>query len=130
MQNIHISYGGSSHVRCYLFLSVTSFSVIATLFDVVSCIFKLKDFSCSNSVMLHSFIKLGLQSPFWKSCCDAYQKIILLDNFIIMLGLLTHFNFVIAFSHYIALPIPPTLYCFFIPTLMFFLYSLFQMIDI
>ena len=53
MQNIHISYGGSSHVRCYLFLSVTSFSVIATLFDVVSCIFKLKDFSCSNSVMLH-----------------------------------------------------------------------------
>ena len=59
MQNIHISYGGSSHVRCYLFLSVTSFSVIATLFDVVSCIFKLKDFSCSNSVMLHPFIKLG-----------------------------------------------------------------------
>ena len=37
-----------------------------------------------------------------------------------MLGLLTHFNFVIALSHYIALPIPPTPYCFFIPTLMFF----------
>ena len=26
-----------------------SFSVIATLFDVVSCIFKLKDFNCSHS---------------------------------------------------------------------------------
>ena len=59
MQNIHISYGGSSHVRCYLFLSVTSFSVIATLFDVASCIFKLKDFKCSNSFRVHPFIKLG-----------------------------------------------------------------------
>ena len=59
MQNIHISYGGSSHVRCYLFLSVTSFSVIATLFDVASCIFKLKDFKCSNSFMPSPFIKLG-----------------------------------------------------------------------
>ena len=59
MQNIHISYGVSSHVRCYLFLSVASFPEFATLFEVVSCIFKLKDFSCSNSVMLHPFIKLG-----------------------------------------------------------------------
>ena len=59
MQNIHICYGGCNYVRCYLFLSVTSFSVIATLFDIFSCIFKLKDFSCSNSVMLYPFIKLG-----------------------------------------------------------------------
>ena len=40
----------SSHVSCYLFLSVTSFSVIATLFDVPSCILKLKDFNCCNSL--------------------------------------------------------------------------------
>ena len=42
------------------------------------------------------------QSPFWKSCCDAYQKIIFMDNFIILLGLLTQFNFVLVLSHYIA----------------------------
>ena len=50
---------GSSHVCCYLFLSVTIFSMITTLFDVVSCIFKLKDFKCCNSFMLYPFIKLG-----------------------------------------------------------------------
>ena len=49
----------SSHVSCYLFLSVTSFSVIATLFDVPSCILKLKDFNCCNSLTPHPFIKLG-----------------------------------------------------------------------
>ena len=50
---------GSSHVCCYLFLSVTIFSMIATPFDVVSCIFKLKDFNWSNSLMPHPIIKLG-----------------------------------------------------------------------
>ena len=48
-------------------LCVTRFSVIATLFDVVSCIFKLKDFECFLSLILlcpiHSLnwvIKLSL----------------------------------------------------------------------
>ena len=50
---------GSSHVCCYLFLSVTIFSMITTLFDVVSCIFKLKDFNWPNSLMPHPIIKLG-----------------------------------------------------------------------
>ena len=50
---------GSSHVCCYLFLSVTIFSMITTLFDVVSCIFKLKYFNWPNSLMLHPIIKLG-----------------------------------------------------------------------
>ena len=43
----------------HLFLSDTRFSVVATLFDVASCIFKLKGFKCSNSFMLYPIIKLG-----------------------------------------------------------------------
>ena len=35
------------------------FLVIATLFDVAYCIFKLKDFNCSNSFLPLPFIKLG-----------------------------------------------------------------------
>ena len=40
-------------------LGLTCFSVITTLFEVAFCIFKLKDFNCSNSFILHPFLKLG-----------------------------------------------------------------------
>ena len=57
VKHLHI-LRGSSHVCCYLFLSVTIFSIITTLFDVVSCIFKLKDFNWPNSLMSRPIIKL------------------------------------------------------------------------
>ena len=39
--------------QCFKFLSDT------TLFDVAFCIFKLKDFKCSNYFMIHPFSKFG-----------------------------------------------------------------------
>ena len=82
------------------------FSVIATLFDVASCIFKLKDFNSSNSFVLLLLIKLGhlghgltSHKKIVKRCLNTL--IIFLDM-TLLISVLTHFKFVSVLSNYIA----------------------------
>ena len=86
-------------IHCFPF-----FSVIATLFDVASCIFKLKDFNCPNS-----FVPLPFNKHRLGQSLTSYMKIVkrcifnnIFDNITILMRLLTHFEFVSVSSHYIA----------------------------
>ena len=108
MQNIHIFYGDPAMfvVTCFSVLLVSQWSqhfltwlLVFSNSKILSVLILLFSIPSINSALNY---QIESQSPFWKSWCDAYQKRILLANLIILLGLLTHFNFVLVLSHYIA----------------------------
>ena len=64
------------------------FSVIATLFDIDSCILKLKDFNCSNSFVPFLFIKLGHLGY----SLTSHMEIVWSDAYIYVFGQHDHYT--------------------------------------